>query len=622
MIVAGLSVIVGFAWARWAGPVTTPLSSLLAPSSDRLFVTEESTQGAASPELKSFWPETQAQINRAPSSYHLSKINDALLDVRPEDAPFLLQNLPANLSKEDRAAWISGLIGLWAENDPEAAVKAAETYPELSGPSRSHQAYSEWGKKDAAAALAYARQMPAGTKRSSVLQEILSGLAQQDIQKALTLAEGPLASELESWALGTLYSRLARQNPQAALQRALQRKNISPYDDQVLRSVMQTWASRDLNGARAAVTSVTNERSRQEMLLAVTTAGLTTDPEAAAAFLAPFLPKEMDWENPLLRNSHQIINIAMGDEDKVKRFLAKLPPGPITQQLQQAMWQQRTQYDPNGVWSEITRLPPGPERNKALQLTLSNWGYQNPTEALQRAQSLTGDERVQALSSVLSTWGSSDPAAVLDYVSQPGREALQKSAFQNMGWGFQQFSPEAAEAMLSRIPPTYRKAPLTAYLSSLALTDPDRAFSLLQKNIPETEQKKVVQEISGRFAYQSPARAAEWLEILPEGPERTESLKNLAATWSDVDSAGVTAWLNKLPASPSRDGAIEQFVNKAQVYDPESATLWAASISDEKKQQAIVVSSWKEWNRRNPSAAQVWKANSSLPATVKQELKP
>lgn len=609
-IEATFSLTLGFAATRWNTPALSQTKALASLSSR--------SEASVTDATDSFWKQIEIKIDRSPAYFHVYKISDALLDVRPEEAKLLLATLPTTLSPSDRNIWIRGLISLWAEKDPVAALKAIEANVEFSSNlGILSQVFAAWANQDSAEAISYAKQMLPGAKRGSALQGALYGLAQKDPQMALNLAEGTLAYELKDETVNQLYLRLAAQDPRAALQRALRRSNIPESIDPVMIGIMQTWAHQDLAGARAALSSAKNERSLQEMLMAVTKGSLKDDPEGAAAFLATFLPKDIE-RNSLLFNSYFLFGQILGEDDKIKRFVAKLPPGPLMQPYQDTMWQHRMALDPEGVWEENTSLPPGPQRTRALR----RWGFENPAQALQKAEMLSGEDRIQVSSAAINRWASEDPAAVINYVTQPGREALQTNAFENIVSTLGQMPTDTAQALLAQIPASSRAAPLKRYIETVAFSDPDLALSLLQKNFPENEQIKVLREITYLTANQNPAQAAHWLKALPEGEEKISSSRNLASVWSDFDSGGVTAWLNQLPVSASRDGAVEQFVNKARSYDPESSTLWAATISDEKKQQAGVTESWKEWNRRNPSAAQAWLTNASLSPALKKSLNP
>jgi len=174
--------------------------------------------------------------------------------------------------------------------------------------------------------------------------------------------------------------------------------------------------------------------------------------------------------------------------------------------------------DPKAALALAQGLPPGPDRDGAMQMTLAALAATDPQSAWDQAQNLPDDGtgfRLSTLKSVLAAWSTSDPAK--------------------------------AAAMLATLPAT------AAQETSISGTN---TTAMIEIN----------------WIAQDPVAATQWIDTLPPGSTRDSAILGLAAVATATDPATAFSWVGTMATAGIRGTTTTGIVTQWAMTDPDAAT--------------------------------------------------
>ena len=315
--------------------------------------------------------------------------------------------------------------------------------------------------------------------------------------------------------------------------------------------------------------------------------------------------------------------IAVADLPAAVEFLNRPNSPAPNRDLELRLLRRWAANDPRAAADWVSRLPPGTQRQEAIDDVAIVWAGQSITEATRWVQQLPqGPERNRGLISVAYEAARTDPleALTLGVALPPGPardDLLIHSASQ---WASR--APEAAAEWAKQITDaTLRELVLAEIATAWGARDPAAAASLAVNSLPPgREQDDAVVGIVQRWVQKEPEKAAAWVVLFPDGALRAAALEELVRLWADQDSAQVAGWLNRLSPGASRDLAVEVYVTKLAPLSPASAAHWAEDIGDTPLRLRAMEAVGEGWLANDAQAARAWITKASLPDPAKARL--
>lgn len=521
----------------------------------------------------------------------IQSVTPALGRTQPKAGVELIQSLPAG---DDRQSLLGSLVNAWASQDTRAAFQWARDLPESGDRQVALTAtLDKLGEADpaalrefilrepantvvvnrvstlarqiagtnAAAVLEWARRLPPGTTRDTVLGQGILALESLEPTNAVALAGQLPAGETRRSTLRGIYSRWARQDPKAA---AVTTAGLPPSDRaDALESVAQHWAASEPEAAIQWVLSLEASADRRRAERAVVNALEQEQPAKAAAFVAMLPDSEHSatlLESALGRWAGLDLNAAAG-------WLEQKPDG----------LRRRAGYRKLAQVALRTDL----QRATAFALQTSpDDGYNSVREEVARR------------------WAESDPEAATKWLLTNGSSGTRLSyAFNSAFSRWAQKTPQTALAFITSLP---KESPVFTGTQTLA--------DFLRTPLYD-------------WSRQDPAAAMNWLGSNATTQARTSLHYSILRQWADRDPMGMLAWLHDQPAGEFHDKYAASGLAGLAFERPELAAQRVDLITDEKQRHTTMQSIYSSWRRRDPTAAADWLKTNSLPDAVKDRLK-
>jgi hypothetical protein len=259
-------------------------------------------------------------------------------------------------------AFSSMLFDVWSLRDPRAALAAVLALPEGRSSRLLRIVEGNWGAAEPDAALAWARDLPAGEQRDGALTEVLGGIAQRDPTAATHLLADLPPGGFRDGAVFRIALTCSTAHPEAAAALADQAKAVFQQQD-LFEAVGRGWSSRNTTEALVWAQSLTNTTDRNRALFGVAARMAETQPGEAIQ-LAMSQP-DASSRNELIRCVAG--HLAEGDSQAAADWLRQLPDGPLRQQAWEGMSREWIEQDPAGAAdAALASLPAGETRTAAL----------------------------------------------------------------------------------------------------------------------------------------------------------------------------------------------------------------------------------------------------------------
>ena len=191
-----------------------------------------------------------------------------------------LEQLPADAAKTDVLAALSKSL---SEDEPQHAVEVAATMPTgKAQDSALRDLIRQWGQKDFAGALAWARQQPDEEIRQILLPTLVNNLAPRDPSAALQIALS-VGGNAGTQAVKNVLREWAQREPAAAAEWA----DAQPTSAENAAGVASGWALKDRRSAMEWVRTIPAGATKDAALASgVLAISQTPEPQAAIEWIA------------------------------------------------------------------------------------------------------------------------------------------------------------------------------------------------------------------------------------------------------------------------------------------------------------------------------------------------
>ena len=419
------------------------------------------------------------------------------------------------------------LFRSWAEDAPDAALRSAGTLRDLDERKEVFgAAIRAWGRRDVAAATAFAEKNLTGMDRTSNLN-YLHALALRQEQ-----AQAPPAS------------------PQEELKRALQETDPKKAHSLMFNAYAK-WAATDpAAAAREAMNLPANELS--SVLAEITELWIKRDRHAAAAFLDKLT-------DPSLQFSIRYSIL------------------------------QRLEYEPKAKWDFAQLLPAGRQRSEGLSNALTAMYSRDPVSAVSLYESLPEADKQGNFGGFLKAWKQGNPkqAAEALLASSPlpadaTREAHSSRA-QNLTFKLKpwiQKDEKAVGEMALALPDKERADVLYAVAQEWCQGDAAAAGTWAAALPAGPARDEAMKQFTFTWAKHDASKVTAWLNQLPADSGKSAAATGFAFSIFDTDPDAALSWTRVIRDEPERLKTLGNAWRQWRSKNSSAATSWLEAATD------------------------------------------
>jgi hypothetical protein len=357
------------------------------------------------------------------------RVSSGALRAIAESAPERLLTFADRLPPEMRRMAQQVALQVLAQRDPVNALSYVDTLPQGQEREQVLQAIANgYARRDAESALAWARSLQPASP--AVMNAVLGGIAEGDIDRALDLALAAPSAMEQQQAVQSIVMRYAMQGGERA--RAIADRLVRFDDTEVgrpaLEMVVSMWSSRNAESALEWVLA-NSERVNRAVVSRVGQSLGAQDPAAAVRY-TDRIPEELrgDWIS-MVAEGYARVN----PEDALA-WIARFQGQPGYEAGVAAIAQHSAQFDARSAARLLDSLPGSvPASTGAAAAVANRWAHQDPNAAAQWALGVRGlPARTAAVSGVAAEWAARDSVRARAWVMSLPSGTLRDSALGSM----------------------------------------------------------------------------------------------------------------------------------------------------------------------------------------------
>jgi hypothetical protein len=448
----------------------------------------------------------------------------------PERLAEVLSVLPKSQSRWDTTG--QEAFALFAQKDPEAARRAAES---VTGPLRAQAlagVAKSWAEKEGEAALKWAQAMPPGEDRDAVLKAVLTGWAKTDPMAALDQIdlvppggeEGYYASDV-----GAQVLREAGKKDWDATMRWLRehpgklgRSSLDGLQDALSHRLSVDPSGTLRSMSASGVPGIDN----------VLANSLLNDGYAQRDAVWQWLDRQPPNDFTKSARGWVINAVAWKEPALALTFLDRLPDTPENQ----SVFDQGTRSMLNGgtrmyLFEELMEAA-SPKVRPLLLAAGFECGLResvsDPQRWLKRIDELPQERRMQAMGALASGWAMNDPAAAMDWALSLPEGSQREAAFGPIvGVWASNDAYEVTQWIGEQPPGSMRDTATRSLVSALSMTQPETAWNWALSITDEGVRFSALQLAYMGLHKKDPTVAAQMLESANLPPQQFDGLRKM-----------------------------------------------------------------------------------------------
>ena len=443
----------------------------------------------------------------------------------------------------ERNQGLAGIAEALAVTDPDAALRFAENLSDANERSavwyRTIHLLASTRPADAARLL---DELPSGRVKQSTVEVLTRQWLRQDRDAALAWAKSLGDSPRQQRVYRTAVHALARRDPEAAVDLAVNIHGLAARRD-AIREVTRQWFTDDPLSATAWLRSEPDHEFRDEIYRFALPLYANRDPAGSAEYF-----DQLVAEHGLSGN----LSAAAG---QIAYTLARLD---VDRALE---WVGTIRDDATG--------------QAAMEQLLTSVAFDDPGKAMQLVETQP-TVSPGTIADLATAFTREDPDAAFEWIARQPAEAR---------WG----AVNRALADLVRDDPTAAAEQLRA---SAEILDPTGWNRLTTR----------AENISRAIATTDMEGALEWAASLPDGEVRNAAIAMPLHFWLDSDPHAASRWVSQLEDDALRQHAVSQLASSVRDSDPEAAFIWAGTLHGDER-LATMRRALRTWRETDPEAA-------------------
>jgi hypothetical protein len=449
------------------------------------------------------------QNKNAPNhDYLFSSVTAQMARSNPGEALRFIESRTLNHNAL-RSAY-SSIYGVWAAEDPQAAMASAQSIERADLRQQIYQSiFYQWYREDPDASLAAIDGLSSSRDRIRAYQRIIWQLAEDDPAKAEQILERiPLGQE-RSQMVSNIANQMARDDPQKALewvdrQQDMQGKNWA------LNNVLSQWARNDPLGALQYAFKLPNTSNKDNALGSAFNAYIDSEPEAAIQWVKSVDDEQM--RSRLLRN--QAYNLGRHMPEEALALGEYITPGTNQRSFYSNILNSWSNEQPDKAIEWFQSNITDPELTEYLGQTIAgNLVQHDPEKAIAFINQLPAPSQDQALSRVVSAMSNYDVSSAMEMADQIADEKIRTNAVSNVVSQWSRYDPEGVSRWLKQLPDgETRDQSINNFISQIRQHDPEAATIWASSIGNESQRKSSVQSAARNWMRQDPAAASAWIQ--------------------------------------------------------------------------------------------------------------
>ena len=576
--------------SRWAPPPVVRADGTVVEAQPDIWTLDRVLQAVSD------LPRIQSMSQRAEAA------NAIIPHLEAADAPRVAPKLVALGADSSIHGLFMVVLGMWAEGDPEEAVRYSVSIPTVTLQQLAIAATLEqWTESDLAAATKFVEGLPPGPLRLQCTERVLNATAAIDpkraLQMAATLPTVNAASETRA-----IFSTWASSDLDGALEAAMDLPE-GKSRNQAIEAVMGDWAAKDANAALDWAVKHGAERGMNELLQTAFMTAANERPDLAASYIAK-LDDGRDRDGIIGTLG---IRWAAQDPEAAKRWALGLEDHDRTLALEGLVG--GLLYDDPARALELARaIDDGKSRGRNTAAVISVWADRQPETAWSAAQDLpAGREKDEVIAGVIGSLARNNPMAAAEALTELDDAPSLRRATGDIARAWAELDPQAAVRWVERLPAGEAKQQASSIIAATwADADPVAAAAWAEAQGDQNTKS----DVATTWATTDPQSAAEW--AMQRGRGDAGTFENVVATWARNDPRRALAWASSLPRGKHRDTAYEQLGESTLYDDPEAAMSHVEQIGDATLRQATRARLYAAWQQNDAKRAGEWRAAARL----------
>lgn len=582
------------------------------------------------PSLKEFEPELQRTLTAAHQAATDAKERERLLEALAErlgPADFAeAARRGLELPPEERRIYLMAVIRRWAEhNGASAIVFAASRAPEDLREALINEALDRWSSVEASAALEWILRHSQNEEKTERLHRFIRSVEENAPAIALAAIEKLPRSGGNEVIRQQLARRLAETDLPGAITALLRGWQDDPSTRSAAADLAERWLEQDPAGALAWVGQIRDTHQRSMFGARLAAAWARKDPNAALEWV-----KSQPSGDRSYMLSSVITEWTVRDPRAAREYALGLPEG---EDRAVAIFSVACEIgikhgDARGFLEVHQQLdsPQGNFRRAELFrdiIARSRKEYQEGAELL---RDLPASEKNQQLfDRYLSRWLFDEPEKAGQFLKDGNLFEKMPEAARNYALQLARKDADSAAKWANELPPGMsRDFVHCAITYGLATEDPERAATILEREVPAHLQPSTARLLAEQWFNKDQQGATAWAQSLNNETARAVACAAIVETWSHKDPTGpVAQWIESLPPGSAYDVAVAAYAGNINATDREAALAWVSTIGDPQLRQLQVESYAKAWLQHDRAEATRWiEQAETLSPEMKQRLLP
>ena len=492
-------------------------------------------------------------------------------------------------------AWLT-----WAEQDADAALAALGTSNDSSARRAAALALLDVFGDSLAAIERVAAALPAGD-RATFEVDALAYKAERNpygaFRDALALPDAATRRRAAQ-EVATVWARI---DPEGAVAETA----LAPDDIQrdLQQAVAAEWARLDAAGFIRSLSTIDLNGAGSGLSLA-----LATDPEGVireTAGLQSALATAL--------RSTAMAALAQIDVEAAKAHVAALPPGRDRNQALQQVASAYARADPEGAlaWAESLGAPTDAIRRSIMLGIAASGDVDRAMLAIGRGDAGPDSE---LMISLVASRAAQDPREArklaTDLVGKS--DAQSKALLARLASTWVQREPEGALEWALSQGAAIDAATIGNMASTFASRDATAAAAYTDRLPPQLRPTWLTQ-VAGPYARFDPAGAMRWLDRYQGQQGYDVALRQMATQAAQTDPRTAAAMLERANADVQL-GAAQTVASSWARMEPEAAARWAATLTDPRARARAIAAAATAWASADAPAAEAWALSLSLGA--------
>jgi hypothetical protein len=437
------------------------------------------------------------------------------------------------------ASWI--LLSRLSMEKPSQTLDFINRQPKQRQIQMVTQLFGTWGALEPETALAKAQQLQAPLQKQMALHSLLIGLAKVDPQQAYQWSKQYQGDLKDDWGMSNIFGEWAKKDAQAA------------YNE-----LMALPVNKQMDYANTFITAIAQR-----------------DPEVALSYAKAF-SKGSPRRSAIASALHQM---AFRDPQQAIQAARQIPDQDIDAWTLTSIYNSWVLEDPQTACAHALEHAPLGHLADIIPSLMSQWALESPSDALDYAETLSGDMKNQSVDLILNAWAVSDLPAALAYAQRLPQGPQQQNALKQITVQLFETDPERAlELLETQFDQKTFDAIVHDVDSLIKRHDPKLLLQLGSKMSQGWEKEHTMSEAIQALARQDMSAAFAYVEALPAGSQKQDLYKKTFEAYLKKDPLAAAEFISTQANAQTRDLLTESVVDELAAINPEAAYNWVLTL--------------------------------------------